>query len=193
MVGRCGLSPWGLTWDHQPKPHQLDHPEKKTLFSRNCQLQISKHIVDANCSHHLSTIPANPLGSPLKETALAVPFIKMLSRVLFYFFWYLFLFLRCTFERSLQVSWCCLNCSSPGAHSSPAGRPGLPALFFILARKMEMFGKEPVRWFQCWKIRGWCWRSSSWSLGAEGECRPSLEWEKVNTDNVRGKGRGVLD
>ena len=63
----------------------------------------------------------------------------MLSRVLFYFFWYLFLFLRGTFERSLQVSWCCLNCSSPGAHSSPAGRPGLPALFFILARKMEMF------------------------------------------------------
>ena len=32
MVGRCGLSPWGLTWDHQPKPHQLDHPGKKHYF-----------------------------------------------------------------------------------------------------------------------------------------------------------------
>ena len=197
MVECNGWSLWSVTlridMRSSTKASSAWPPWKKnTIF-----LQLPTSNIKTYCWHELFPPSVDHSGQPARQPAQrnrpcgtfqknAQPGSLLLLLVFF-------LFLRGTFERSLQVSWCCLNCSSPGAHSSPIGRPGLPTLFFILARKMEMFGKQPVRWFQCWKTRGWCWRSSSWSLGAEGECRPSLGLEKVNTDNVGGKGRGVLD
>ena len=130
MVGRCGLSPWGLTWDHQPKPHQLDHPAKNTIFS-----QLPTSNIKTYCWHELFPPSVDHSGQPARQPAQrnrpCGTFHKKCSAGFSFTSFGIFLFLCGTFERSLQVSWCCLNCSSPGAHSSPVGRPGLPALFFL--------------------------------------------------------------
>ena len=187
MVGRCGLSPWGLTWDHQPKPHQLDHPEKNTIFS-----QLPTSNIKTYCWHELFPPSVDHSGQPARQPAQrnrpCGTFHKKCSAgfsfTSFGIFFCFFVVPSNVVCKYLGVVWIVLLLGPIQAQS--VGQ-GCLHCFFILARKMEMFGKQPVRWFQCWKTRGWCWRSSSWSLGAEGECRPSLEWEKVKTDNVKGR------
>ena len=64
MVGRCGLSPWGLTWDHQPKPHQLDHPAKNTIF-----LQVPTSNFKTYCWHELFPPSVDHSGQPARQPA----------------------------------------------------------------------------------------------------------------------------
>ena len=64
MVGRCGLSPWGLTWDHQPKPHQLDHPAKNTIF-----LQVPTSNFKTYRWHELFPPSVDHSGQPARQPA----------------------------------------------------------------------------------------------------------------------------